>query len=73
MSKLMKVEGHGDLRRDPKSNAIVSLVDTSNHLKKRDKQKQTERRLDEMEQKLTNIEQSISKLIKIAEKHHASN
>ena len=64
-NKLIKVEGEQGIARDPRSGAILSVDQNAFDIwkAKRDKEKQNESRLVSLEEKLSNIELMLTKIM----------
>lgn len=64
-NKLIKVEGEQGIARDPLSGAILSVDQNAFDIwkAKRDKEKQNESRLVSLEEKLSNIELMLTKIM----------
>ena len=64
MHNLIRVEDHENLRRDPRTNAIVDVnVDAyENYVQSKNRRQQQQQRLDHLENKINNFEIDLSEI-----------
>jgi hypothetical protein len=64
MHNLIRVEDHENLRRDPRTNAIVDVnVDAyENYVQSKNRRQQQQQRLDHLENKINNFETDLSEI-----------
>lgn len=64
MHDLIRVEDHENLRRDPRTNAIVDVNDVAynNYVESKNRRQQQVQRLDHLENKINNFETDLSEI-----------
>lgn len=64
MHNLIRVEDHENLRRDPRTNAIVDVNSEAyeNYVQSKNRRQQQQQRLDHLENKINNFETDLSEI-----------